>query len=63
MTNFRKPSTEKIVFHVLISDGQICFLLTGFKNLFDLVTFISNGERGLFDIWVFQGFLINRLDF
>jgi hypothetical protein len=39
-----------------ISDGQKCFLLTGFNNFFDLVTFISNGEWYLFDMWVFRGF-------
>ena len=44
-------------------DGQKCFLQTGFNNLFDLVTFISNGDGYFFDGWVFQGFLINRRDF
>jgi len=47
----------------LIFENQKSLLQTGFRNLFDLVTFISNGERYLFDGWVFQGFLINRLDF
>jgi len=48
---------------VLIFDDQRCFLQTGFNNLFDLVAFISNEERHLFDVWVFQGLLLNRLDF
>jgi len=44
-------------------DGQMCFLPTALNNLFDLITFISNGECYLFGIWVFQRVLINRLDF
>jgi hypothetical protein len=54
---------KKMFFHVLIFDDQRCFLQTGFNNLFDVVTFISNGQCYLFDLWVFQGFLIKRLDF
>jgi len=32
-----------------VFDGQKCFLQTGFNNLFDLVTLISNGKSYLFD--------------
>src|SRR6185503_2423362 len=44
-------------------DGQKCFLPAAFNNLFDPIPFISNGGCHLFGIWVFQGVLINRLDF
>jgi hypothetical protein len=47
----------------LIFDDQRCFLQTGFNNLFDVVTFISNGKCYLFDAWVFGVYLTNRLNF
>jgi len=40
----------------LIFDDQRCCLQTGFNNLFDAVTFISNGECYLFDERVFRVF-------
>ena len=47
----------------LIFDDQRCFLQTGFDNLFDAVTFISNRECYLFDVWVLRGFLPDCLNF